>query len=125
MSTYIEIRDPLRAELHELQQAFIAAGGRINVLSHCERAPARPITYNNKAVSKVAARSDSVKREAETARLMRDLLVVTSGSGSKPRSVVEMRGVLRHHGVHLSAPAIEQLAAKHSIRLRNEIRERS
>ena len=64
MSTYIEIRDPLRAELHELQQAFIANGGRINVLSHCERAPARPITYNNKAVSKVAARRDSVKREA-------------------------------------------------------------
>lgn len=44
----IQRRDCVRAEINSAVSKFLAAGGRINRLSHTERAPARPISYNNR-----------------------------------------------------------------------------
>ena len=110
----IAAKAPERNELAALMASFT---GSVQVLSHTERAPHRPASSGRQPAVTTNRRRAVAKREQEIADLMRANVVLTTGAGSKPRTPRQMRGVLRDHGVIVTSPEVERLAAKHGIKL--------
>ena len=109
----IAAKAPERNELAALMASFT---GRVQVLSHTERAPHRPTSYG-KPSTKPSAYRDAAKKEAAVVALMRDNLIITNASGSSPRTPRQMRGLLRTHGICMTSPDVERLAERYQIKL--------
>lgn len=63
MITDIKLRQPDREALAAAVAQFQAGGGKIEQLSHVERAPYRPVSYNNRITPK--ARDTAAFKEEE------------------------------------------------------------
>ena len=66
MNAEIQMRDAARADLAAAVEAHLAAGGTIHRLSHCERAPTRCISYNNRVDRKSAGRREYLELDRLT-----------------------------------------------------------
>lgn len=110
----IAAKAPERNELAALMASFT---GRVQVLSHTERAPHRPTSYGKQS-TKPSAYRDTAKKEAAIVALMRDNLIITDNTGSAPRTPRQMRCLLRSHGICMTSPDVERLAARYLITLK-------
>ncbi|SED97579.1 hypothetical protein [Pseudomonas anguilliseptica] len=110
----IAVKAPERNELAALMASFT---GRVQVLSHTERAPHRPTSYGKQS-AKPSTYRDAAKKETQAVALMRDNLIITDNTGSAPRTPRQMRGLLRSHGICMTSPDVERLAARYQITLK-------
>ena len=109
----IAAKAPERNELAALMASFT---GRVQVLSHTERAPHRPTSYGKQS-TKPSAYRNAAKKEAAIVALMRDNLIITDNTGSAPRTPRQMRCLLRSRGICMTSPDVERLAARYQIKL--------
>lgn len=109
----IAAKAPERNELAALMASFT---GRVQVLANTERAPNRPTSYGYET-AKPSTHREAAKKEAYIVKLMRENIVVTTQSGSQPRTPRQMRKLLQTFGISIVSPEIERLAARHQIRL--------
>lgn len=89
--------------------AFQASGGKIHRLDHTERAPHRPISYNNRVDRKSAGRREYLELEriiAEHGKALADTGLTVEQARRQMAKRWKGRAVL-------TAPRIEQIAAKY------------
>lgn len=109
MNAEIQMRDAARADLAAAVEAHLAAGGTIQRLSHCERAPTRCISYNNRVDRKSAGRREYLELERMIAEHGR-ALAATGLTVEQARRQMAKRWAGR---AVLTAPRIEQIAARY------------
>lgn len=108
MITDIAMRQPDRDYLAQKMAEFQAAGGKIHRLSHAERAPHRPISYNNRTDRKNKGRREFEEEErklAEHAKSLADIGLTSAQAMRQMRKRWDGRAVI-------TGPRLEQIAAK-------------
>lgn len=106
-SNHARMRDAEREQLAQLVSQHLSQGGRIDRLTHAERAPDRPISYNRTISSKVRIRRQHEEAERKLAEHGRALAAIGL-------TVVQARRQLNgKHEIALSVPKLEQIAAKY------------
>lgn len=100
--------------------AFLAGGGKINVLDHTERAPQKVSCWNTSITRQNKARREFEQRQAELAGRIADLAVFQTALGPVRRTSYEVYKALKAQGVQLNTVIVEQLAAKFGIELRED-----
>lgn len=105
--------------------AYLAGGGSIQEVPHTERAPLRPTSWNNGITRNRQARREHERRQIEIADRIRALALVELGLGPIRRTSAEVMRALKREGIQLNTVAVEQIAAKHGIELRDAGRCRS
>ncbi|WP_045158314.1 hypothetical protein [Stutzerimonas stutzeri] len=98
--------------------AFLAGGGKINILDHTERAPQNVSCWNTSITRQNKARREFEQRQAELAGRIADLAVFQTELGPVRRTSYEVYKALKGQGVQLNTVVVEQLAAKFGIELR-------
>ena len=109
MIAEIQMRQAAREELAAAVEAHLAAGGRIHRLSHTERAPHRPISYNNRTDRKTKGRrgfEEEERRLAEHAKSLADLGLTVEQVRRQMAKRWTGRAVIK-------GPRLEQIAAKY------------
>lgn len=109
MIAEIQMRQPDRETLAAAVAAHLAAGGIVHQLSHVERAPYRPISYNNRVDRKAKGRR---KYEEEQQRLAEHAKSLADIGLTAPQAMRQMRKRWTGRAV-ITAPRLEQLAAKY------------
>lgn len=120
MNAEIQMRDAARADLAAAVEAHLAAGGTIQRLSHCERAPTRCISYNNRVDRKSAGRREYLELErmiAEHGRALAEIGLTVELARRQMAKRWAGRAVL-------TAPRIEQIAAKYGFAFCSDARGR-
>lgn len=120
MNAEIQMRQADREALAVAVEAHLAAGGTIHRLSHCERAPHKPISYNNRVDRKSAGRREYLELERMIAEHGR-ALAATGLTVELARRQMAKRWVGR---AVLTAPRIEQIAAKYGFAFCSDARGR-
>jgi uncharacterized protein YjiS (DUF1127 family) len=109
MIAEIQMRQPDREALAAAVAAHLAAGGIVHQLSHVERAPYRPISYNNRVDRKAKGRREFEEEErklAEHAKSLADLGLTAAQAMRQMRKRWTGRAVV-------TGPRLEQIAAKY------------
>lgn len=108
MIAEIQMRQPDRDAIAAAVAAHLAAGGTIHRISHCERAPHRPISYNNRVDRKSTGRREFEEEErklAEHAKALADTGLTAAQAMRQMRKRWTGRAVI-------NGPRLEQIAAK-------------
>lgn len=104
-------------ERNELAALMAAFAGRVEICSSVDRAPIEKKESKAIQTAKPSTHREAAKKEAYIVKLMRENIVITTQSGSSPRTPRQMRKLLQTFGVSIVSPEIERLAARHQIRL--------
>lgn len=118
-SNQIAIRDQQRAELERAVAEHLAAGGTIERLSHSERAPHRPISYNRSVTHKPSVRRQYQQMERKIAEHGRALAAVGLTVEQARRQMAQK------WDASLTGPRLEQIAAKYGYAYQSTPRGRS
>lgn len=105
----IAIRDQQRVELDSAVSQFLASGGAIQKLSHVERAPHRPISYNNRVDRKTKFRREYEELERKIAEHARAF----AGIGATANQAMRQMQKRWEGQAVITAPKLEQIAAKY------------
>jgi len=76
--------------------------------------------WNTSITRRKGARREFERLEATYAALIRDHAVLLTDLGVIRRTSIQVRNKLRELGVKLTMPQVEQIAAKHLIRMRDD-----
>lgn len=104
----IQARDPQRAEHERLMAEFLARGGEVTVLSHVERAPLKPVTFNGSVTPHQQNRKEYLRIERQIAEEGRELAIQ---GHSVEEALRQMKKKWKAH-LNLTAPKLECLAAR-------------
>lgn len=107
-----------RTEIAAATAAYLAEGGHIIALQSVDRAPYRSISWNTTTSRKPNIRRLAADRLAALSAAIVELAVVQTEFGPMTRSAPEIRRALRGRGITAGLQAIEQLAARNGIILR-------
>ena len=119
MISEIQLRQPDREALANAVAAHLAGGGRIQQLSHTERAPHRAISYNNRTDRKNKGRREFEEEErklAEHAKSLADIGLTSAQAMCQMRKRWDGRAVI-------TGPRLEQIAAKYGFAFDCDARE--
>lgn len=121
MIAEILIRQAYRDWLEVATAQFVADGGKVERLSHTERAPHRPISYNNRVDRKHAGRREFEEEERKLAEHAQALAATGLTSAQAMR---QMRKRWTGRAV-ITGPRLEQIAAKYGFVFHADARGRS
>lgn len=99
--------------------AYLAGGGSIQEVPHTERAPHRATSWNTGITRNRQARREYERQQIELADRIRALAMVETDLGPIQRSSTEIMQALKRDGLRLNTVAVEQIAAKNGIALRD------
>ena len=121
MISEIQLRQPDREALANAVAAHLAGGGRIQQLSHTERAPHRAISYNNRVDRKTKGRREF---EEEERKLAEHACALAHVGLTAAQAMRQLRQRWTGRAV-ITTPRLEQIAAKYGFAFDCDARGRS